>query len=132
MLDHDSYLLCPSHHSGGGSDRTAPTLLINALRSPEYHLPSIFWNIFQNIISFFGIFCEITYTFPQYDFLSILLGIFYATRNTPEYHLLSIFLYFPGISYVTRNTSPYRISFPEYFYGVFCVTRNTFLQNMIC
>ena len=35
------FLRCPSHHSGGGSDRTAEPLLISALRSLEYHLLSI-------------------------------------------------------------------------------------------
>ena len=35
------FLRCPSHHSGGGSDRTAEPLLISAPRSLEYHLLSI-------------------------------------------------------------------------------------------
>ena len=35
------FLRCPSHHSGGGSDRTAEPLLISAPRSLEYNLLSI-------------------------------------------------------------------------------------------
>ena len=111
-----SCLLCPSHHSGGGSDRTVPTLLINAL--------------------------------SRISFTEYFSGILYAARNTPPWILFSE--YFSAIFSVTRNTLS-RLSFAEYFsvfswniscdkeyfplqyfYGVFCVTRNTFLQNMIC
>ena len=44
------FLRCPSHHSGGGSDRTVPTVLINAL--------------------------------SRISFTEYFSGIFYVTRNT--------------------------------------------------